>query len=173
MPFQVRVTQGDDARVIDEKLSDADAHDVAKRVSAATGETVELVPYLYDEKTAMWTLADEPSTTITITPNDDETAVGGEEAPDFDEMTGDQLNEFAAKHEVDGYKKSSKVAERVAALGAWFKEKKSAPAGDATSIETMTTDQLDTYAENLRIPDWDIDQSEDAKRAAIVAFISA
>lgn len=170
MPFQVRVTQGDDPRIIDEKLDDQTAHEVAKRVSAATGETVELVPYLYDEKTSAWTLADKPSTTITLTPNEEAPVEG---VPDFEAMSGPELNKFAEQHKVEGFKKSSKVADRIAALGAWFTAKAKADVGDATSIDTMTIDQLDAYAENLHIPDWDIDQPEDAKRAAITAFISA
>jgi len=169
MPFQVRVAQGDDPRIVDEKLSDSDAHEVAKRVSAATGEAVELVPYVYDEKTSTWALADKPSTTITVTANEDEPVEG---APDFEAMTGAELNAFAETHNVEGFKKSSKVSARVAALASWFTAK-AKETGDATSIDTMTADQLDAYAANLRIPHWDIDLSEDAKRAAITAFISA
>jgi hypothetical protein len=170
MPFQVRVTQGDDPRELAEKLSDSDAHETAKRVSAATGETVELVPYVYDQETKTWSLAAKPSTTITVSANAE--PVPDDDAPDFAAMTGPELNEYAEKNSIEGYKKSAKVPERLGAVLAWFTAKpKDEP--DATSIDDMTSDQLDAYAENLHIQDWNIDQDEDAKRAAITAFISA
>jgi len=124
MPYLVRVSKGDDPRAIHEKLADSDAHDLAKKISAATGEEVELVPYHYDEKTSSWVLADEPSTTIQIAPSEEtgtDAATATTDVPDFDAMKGAALDKYAADHNIDGYKKSDKVVDRRKAVVKWFK----------------------------------------------------
>lgn len=72
MPFQVRVAEGDHPRLIAENLNDEDAHDLARRVSQATGETVQLIPWLYDAKTAKYVLATKPAKEIGAAPAEPE-----------------------------------------------------------------------------------------------------
>lgn len=49
MPFLVKVADGDNPRALAENLSDDDARDLARRVHAATGDIVTLVPYLFSK----------------------------------------------------------------------------------------------------------------------------
>lgn len=111
MPLQVL---GEDGRELHDKLQDSDAHDLAQRVHAATGEVLTLIPWV--EKKGEYVL-DKASARLfpeSAAKKSDKPATKTEPTgePDVWKMKGAALDKLAAEHKIEGYSKSAKVADK-------------------------------------------------------------
>lgn len=103
MPVQVL---GEDGRELHENLHESDAHDLAARVHAATGETLTLIPYVL--KKGEYVL-DKAAATLFPAEGD---AV---DPADLSKLTVKELDALAAEHGVE-FDAKAKKQDKVAAL---------------------------------------------------------